>query len=102
LGRLVWDCGGHWWGRTWRTGLAEAKQTFEYTRPRLPADYFELMKGVQWVLVKGDTEIDKNLLLNFTPGHSHGGQSVNVKTTQGLAVIGGIDSVQENFDPLRR
>ena len=82
-----------------RVELEAAHNPFEYTRPRLPKDYFDLFKGVQWEVIKGDSKIDENIDLIFTPGHSPGGQSVAVKTSQGLAIIVGFDCVQENFDP---
>jgi N-acyl homoserine lactone hydrolase len=82
-----------------RAELEEARNPFEYTKPRLPADYPDLIKRVRWEIVEGDIVIDKNIELIFTPGHSAGGQSVAVKTSQGLAIITGFDCVQENFDP---
>lgn len=82
-----------------RVELEEALNPFEYTRPRLPADYQDLLKGVRWEIIEGDTIIDENVELIFTPGHSPGGQSVAVKTSQGLAIIAGFDCVQENFNP---
>jgi len=82
-----------------RAELKEARNPFEYTKPRLPKDYSDLLKGAQWDVIEGDTVIDENIKLIFTPGHSPGGQSVAVKTSQGLAIIAGFDCVQENFDP---
>lgn len=82
-----------------RVELEEALNPFEYIRPRLPKDYFDLLEGVQWEVVEGDTKIDENIELIFTPGHSPGGQSVAVKTSQGLAIIAGFDSIRENFEP---
>lgn len=82
-----------------RAELEEALNPFEFFRLRLPADYQDLFKGADWEVVEGDTVIDENLELIFTPGHSPGGQSVGVKTSQGLAIIAGFDCVQENFDP---
>ena len=79
--------------------LEAVHNPFEYTKPRLPADYQDLLKGARWEVVQGDTVIDENIELMFTPGHSPGGQSVAVKTSQGLAIIAGFDCVQENFDP---
>jgi len=40
-------------------------------------------------IVEGDTIIDNGVQLLFTPGHSPGGQSVAVKTAEGLAIITG-------------
>jgi glyoxylase-like metal-dependent hydrolase (beta-lactamase superfamily II) len=82
-----------------RAELDQANNPFAYTKPRLPADYPDLIKGARWEVVEGDTLIDENIELLFTPGHSAGGQSVAVKTSQGLAIITGFCCVQENFAP---
>ena len=82
-----------------RAELEEALNPFPYARPRLPADYADLLKGVRWEIVEGDTKIDDQIELLFTPGHSAGGQSVAVKTARGLAVITGFCCMKENFCP---
>ncbi len=82
-----------------RVELEEAQNPFPYAKLRLPPDYPELLKGVRWEIIEGDTQIDDNLELIFTPGHSAGGQSVAVKTAQGKAIITGFCCMQENFDP---
>jgi len=82
-----------------RSELEEARDPFAYARPRLPEDYADLLKGVRWEVVEGDTTIDDNIKLIYTPGHSAGGQSVSVKTSKGLAVVTGFCCQQENFDP---
>jgi len=82
-----------------RAELEEAHEPFHYSRPRLPTDYADLLMGIRWEVVEGDTRIDDNVELLFTPGHSAGGQSVAVKTSKGLAVVTGFCCQQENFDP---
>ena len=82
-----------------RAELEEALNPFPYSKPRLPADYPDLLKGVRWEVIEGDTRIDDNIELLLTPGHSAGGQSVAVKTSQGLAIVTGFCCQQENFDP---
>jgi glyoxylase-like metal-dependent hydrolase (beta-lactamase superfamily II) len=82
-----------------RKELEQAYNPFPYWAPRLPADYADLLKGVRWEVIEGDTKIDDNIDLLFTPGHSNGGQSIAVKTAQGLAVITGFCCMQENFNP---
>ena len=82
-----------------RAELEEALNPFAYSKPRLPADYPDLLKGVRWEVVQGDTRIDDHIELLLTPGHSAGGQSVAVKTSQDLAIITGFCCMQENFDP---
>lgn len=82
-----------------RAELEEARHPFPYAGRRLPAEYPALLEGVRWEVVEGDTQIDANLELLFTPGHSAGGHSVAVKTDRGRAIITGFCAVQENFDP---
>ncbi len=82
-----------------RAELEEAHHPFPYARPRLPADYADLLDGVRWEVVAGDTRIDDHMELLLTPGHSAGGQSVAVRTAQGLAIVTGFCCQQENFDP---
>jgi len=79
--------------------LEQIRHPFPYTQPRLPKDFQELFEGVRWEVIKGDTRIDDQIELLFTPGHSAGGQSVSVKTAQGTAVITGWCCHRENFDP---
>ena len=69
---------------------------FEAIRPK---DNMELLEGLHFEVVEGDTKIDKGIELLFTPGHTPGGQSVAVKTAKGKAVITGWCCIQENFDP---
>ncbi|MGD0917100.1 MAG: N-acyl homoserine lactonase family protein [Thermodesulfobacteriota bacterium] len=64
-----------------------------------PKDNMELLEGVKFEVVEGDTKIDNGIELLFTPGHTPGGQSVAVKTAKGIAVITGWCCIQENFDP---
>jgi glyoxylase-like metal-dependent hydrolase (beta-lactamase superfamily II) len=79
--------------------LEQIRHPFPYTQPRLPKDFQELFKGVRWEVIKGDARIDDQIELLFTPGHSAGGQSVAVKTAEGIAVITGWCCHRENFDP---
>jgi len=64
-----------------------------------PADYSELLAGLQFSVVEGGTRIDEGIELLLTPGHSAGSQSVAVDTNQGKAVIAGFCSIRENFEP---
>lgn len=64
-----------------------------------PPDYRQLIEGLDYEVVSGDTEIDDGIELLLTPGHSAGGQSVAVKTAQGTAIIAGFCTIQENFEP---
>lgn len=64
-----------------------------------PADLMELIEGLDYQLVSGDTKIDDGLEVLLTPGHSAGGQSVAVNTARGIAIITGFCCIQENFEP---
>ncbi len=58
--------------------------------------YFE---NLNVSLIDGDVEIAKNVSVISTPGHSPGGQSVEVKTDKGNVIISGICGIYENFFP---
>ena len=59
----------------------------------------EFFEGLRFEVINGDAEICEEISVLSTPGHSPGGQSVSVKTLQGNAVIAGLCSIQENFEP---
>jgi N-acyl homoserine lactone hydrolase len=58
----------------------------------------ELIKGVSFYPVKGDTEIVDGIKVISTPGHSPGTQCVAVETTKGIAIIVGFCCIQQNFE----
>ena len=64
-----------------------------------PPDFMELIDGIHFEEVEGDTKIDEGIELLLTPGHTPGGQSVAVKTAQGIAIITGWCCIQENITP---
>ena len=59
----------------------------------------ELFEGLNFEVVDGDTPVCDEVSVISTPGHTPGGQSVTVKTAEGTAIITGICSIQENFNP---
>jgi N-acyl homoserine lactone hydrolase len=60
--------------------------------------YFpDLLDDVEVVTVTGDTEIVPGVSVLLTPGHTPGGQSVVVNTSQGRAVITGFCCNEQNF-----
>ena len=61
-----------------------------------PAEFFQ---SLDFEVIEGDMRISEDLSILKTPGHTPGGQSVSIKTAQGVAIISGICSTQENFDP---
>jgi glyoxylase-like metal-dependent hydrolase (beta-lactamase superfamily II) len=58
----------------------------------------ELLEGVNFKTVKGDTKIADGIELLFAPGHTPGTQSVAVETAKGKAVITGFCCIEENFN----
>jgi len=61
-----------------------------------PREFFE---GVDFEVVSGDAKICDEVSVLSTPGHTVGGQSVSINTAQGRAIISGICSCRENFEP---
>lgn len=59
----------------------------------------ELFDGLNFEVVEGDTPICDEVSVISTPGHTPGGQSVTVKTAEGTAIISGLCTIRENFDP---
>jgi len=68
--------------------------------PSVAASYNKrFFKGLNFEVVNGDTKISEGISVISTPGHSMGGQSVCVETAQGTAIISGICSIRDNFEP---
>lgn len=59
----------------------------------------ELFKNLNFELLEGDAEIADGITAFLTPGHTPGGQSVAIETSEGLAVITGFCCSLENFYP---
>jgi glyoxylase-like metal-dependent hydrolase (beta-lactamase superfamily II) len=59
----------------------------------------EMISGLNFELLEGDRQIIDGLNVFWTPGHTPGGQSVAIKTVEGLAVITGFCCSLENFFP---
>ena len=76
------------------------KTEFEFMQNPHPVDhryYSDVLDDVNVVLVDGDTQIEDGIDVIFSPGHSVGGQSVAVNTSQGKAVITGFCCNDKNF-----
>ena len=82
-----------------RAELEFARDPHPLFRAIHPKDLLELIEGLHFEVVEGDTKIDEGIELLLTPGHTPGGQSVAVKTAQGTAIITGWCCLQEDFDP---
>ena len=59
----------------------------------------KLFQNLKLEVVDGDYKISDDVNILFTPGHSPGGQSVSVKTAKGTAVIAGLCSIVDNYNP---
>lgn len=59
--------------------------------------YSDLLDGVDIVTIEGDQEIVEGVEVIFTPGHTPGGQSVAINTSQGKAIITGFCCNEQNF-----
>ena len=64
--------------------------------PQYPKKFFE---GLKFEIIEGDTEVCPGVSVISTPGHTTGGQSVSVRTDRGIAVISGLCTIRENFEP---
>jgi len=59
----------------------------------------EFYSGLNFEVVSGDVEICEEVSVISTPGHTPGGQSVVIKTARGTAIISGLCTIRENFEP---
>jgi len=57
--------------------------------------------GLNWEVIDGNKEIVPGISVLLTPGHSPGGQSVEVSTSAGKAVITGFCSTRDTFSPTK-
>jgi N-acyl homoserine lactone hydrolase len=57
------------------------------------------LKGLNIQTIEGDQEIADGIRVIFTPGHSHGSQSVAVDTPKGTGLITGFCCTYDNFNP---
>ncbi len=59
--------------------------------------YPDVLDGVNVVEIEGDATIEDGIEVIFSPGHSVGGQSVAINTSEGKAVITGFCCNEKNF-----
>ncbi|GAI41149.1 unnamed protein product, partial [marine sediment metagenome] len=59
----------------------------------------EFYSGLDFEVISGDVKICEEVSVISTPGHTPGGQSVVIKTAQGTAIISGLCTIRENFEP---
>jgi glyoxylase-like metal-dependent hydrolase (beta-lactamase superfamily II) len=81
-----------------RTELEFAHNPHPTVAPQYPREFFE---GLRFEVIEGDTEVCPGISVLHTPGHTTGGQSVSIATDKGVAVIAGLCTIRENFEPAR-
>jgi N-acyl homoserine lactone hydrolase len=99
---LQWDhCANTQKCKNAKVLVHEIELRFAYApHPILAPTYKKsLLKGINFVLVKGYQEIAPGIELIPTPGHTPGNMSVAVNTEKGKAIITGFCCLQENFRP---
>lgn len=71
-----------------------------FTTSYAPAEHYQrLERDFDLDLVDGNRQLADGLELLLTPGHTHGGQSLLVDTSEGRYVIAGMCVLKENFYP---
>ncbi len=59
----------------------------------------QFLSGLNLEVIDGDTRVCEEVSVLKTPGHTPGGQSVTIKTAQGVVIISGLCTIRENFEP---
>lgn len=76
------------------------KKEMEFFNNPHPVDhryYPDILEGVEIVEVEGDVNILDGIDVIFSPGHTPGGQSVSINTSEGKVVITGFCCNDKNF-----
>jgi N-acyl homoserine lactone hydrolase len=55
------------------------------------------LDNLKWEVIDGDKEIVPGISVTLTPGHSPGGQSVEIDTSAGKAIITGFCTTENTF-----
>lgn len=81
------------------------EKELEYAQNPHPIDSIlydrNTFKGLSWEVIDGDKEIVPGVSVLLTPGHSPGGQSVEINTAAGKAIITGFCATAHTFNPTR-
>ena len=76
------------------------KKEYEFLKDPHPVDhryYSDILDDVNVIEVEGDINILDGIDVIYTPGHTVGGQSVAVQTSEGKAIITGFCCNDKNF-----
>jgi glyoxylase-like metal-dependent hydrolase (beta-lactamase superfamily II) len=61
-----------------------------------------LLDNLKFEVIEGDFQVAEGIDIIYSPGHTPGGQSVSVRTDEGIAIIVGFCSTYQNFNPSTR
>jgi N-acyl homoserine lactone hydrolase len=64
-----------------------------------PAEHYQKVEQMGLTKLEGDHRLAEGFDLLLTPGHTHGGQSAVIRTSEGTFVIAGMCVLKENFYP---
>jgi len=76
------------------------KDEYEFFKHPHPVDhryYSDILDGVNVIAVEGDSNILDGIDVIYSPGHTVGGQSVAIRTSEGTAIITGFCCNDKNF-----
>jgi len=76
------------------------KDEYEFFKNPHPVDhryYSDILDDVKVIEVEGDSSILDGIDVIYTPGHTVGGQSVAIRTSEGKAIITGFCCNDKNF-----
>ncbi|MFC1812015.1 N-acyl homoserine lactonase family protein [Thermodesulfobacteriota bacterium] len=76
------------------------KDEYEFFKHPHPVDhryYSDILDDVKVIEVEGDSNILDGIDVIYTPGHTVGGQSVAIRTSEGKAIITGFCCNDKNF-----
>lgn len=76
------------------------KKEYEFLKDPHPVDhryYPDILDDVKVIEVEGDSNILDGIDVIYTPGHTVGGQSVAIQTSEGKAIITGFCCNDKNF-----
>ena len=68
-----------------------------YANAHAPGEIYERYRKLNLDVVEGDHNLADGLDLLYTPGHTVGGQSVVVRTSQGPWIIAGLCTTNDNY-----
>jgi glyoxylase-like metal-dependent hydrolase (beta-lactamase superfamily II) len=73
---------------------------YAYHPHPVDADFYirSFFEGINYDIINGDQQIEPGLSVFLTPGHSPGGQSIEIKTSSGQVIIPGFCCTTNTFE----